>query len=155
MKAQFNSINKSNQSIKLSSEILKKLSTKIKYQSYSYNNFEVFKYFSSIKESKILIQIHPSFKVNTSFHSKLIGSFIYNMSNKYSANQIEINSSNKVLLNNIVFGFCQKDFIYSIYKKGSKKFNFKTTFKNSSENSNLLQSINFLKELVSEPSNII
>ena len=155
MKAQFNSINKSNQSIILSSEILNKLSTKLKYHSYTYNNFEVFKYFTFIKESKILIHIYPSFKLNSSFYSKIIGSFIYNMSNKYSANQIEINSSDKILLNNIAFGFSQKDFIYSVYKKGSKKSYFKTTYKNSPENSNLLQSINFLKELVSEPSNII
>ena len=155
MKVQFNSLNKSNQSIKLSLEILKKLSTKSKHQSFLYNNFEVFKYFILIKESKILIQIHPSSKFNNSFYTKLIGSFIYDMSNKFSANQIEIKCFDNILLNNIVFGFCQKDFIYSIYKKGSKKSYFKTTFKNSSENSNLLQSIIFLKELVSEPSNII
>ena len=147
MKIQFNSINKSNQSIKLSVNILSKLSDKYKYETYTYNKNIIFRYIISIKESKILISIFPSFKNDNLLNIKFIGSFIYDISNKYSANQIDIISQNKILLDNIVLGFQQKDFTYSIYKKGSKKLNFKTNYKNSSKNYNLLESINFLKEL--------
>ncbi len=155
MKAQFNSLNKSNQSIKLSISISEKLSNKSKYQSYNYNNNEIFKYLISIKESKIFISIFTKLNPDIIFNYKIIGSFIYDISNKYSASQVDINSSNKFMLDNIVYGFCQKDFTYSIYKNGSQKSNFKTSYKNSPKNSNLIDSVNFLKELVSEPSNII
>ena len=53
MKAQFNLINKSNQSIKLLANILDKSSTKKNFQIYRYNNNEIFKYAISIKDSKI------------------------------------------------------------------------------------------------------
>ena len=52
-------------------------------------------------------------------------------------------------------GFLQKDFIYSIYKKNSILTKYKTNFKLSQNYHSLLKSINFLKELVTEPSNII
>ena len=155
MKLQFNSINKSNQSIKLSAQILHKLPKANKYQLYKYNDLDFFKYFVQIKQSRILVSIFPLQDVNILFSMKLIGSFIYDLANKYSSTQVDINSYNKNILNNIALGFSQKDFSYSIYKKGSKKSNFKSQFKMSLKNSNLLKSINFLKELVSEPSNVI
>ena len=101
MKAQFNSLNKSNQSIKLSISILEKLSNKAKYQSYSYNNDEIFKYIISIKDSKILISIFTKLNLDIIFNYKIIGSFIYNISNKYTASQVDINSYNKFILDNI------------------------------------------------------
>ena len=58
-------------------------------------------------------------------------------------------------LDPIVYGFLQKDFIYSIYKKNSILTKYKTNFKLSQNYHSLLKSINFLKELVTEPSNII
>ena len=154
MKAQFNLINKSNQSIKLLANISDKSSTKKNFQIYRYNNNEIFKYVISIKDSKIELNINLLKLLKNSFSNKLIGSFIYDISNKYSATQVDINTSNKNILENIVLGLCQKDFIYSIYKKNSKKSIYQTKFKLSKINSNTLQSINFLKELVSEPSNI-
>ena len=155
MNAQFNSINKSNQSIILSVSLFEKKSTKHKFQSYKYDNKEIFKYSVSIKDSKIKLEIIEKNNLRNSFHYKIIGSFIYDLSSKYSATKIDLICSEKIILDNIVFGFCQKDFTYSIYKKSTKTSNFNTKYKISPKNSNLLNSINFLKELVSEPSNII
>ena len=155
MKVQFNSINKSNQSIKLSVQILNKLPKGNKFLAFSYNGLDIFKYFLQIKQSKILVSIFPLQDLEMLFNIKLIGAFVYDLTNKYSATQIDINSNNKNILDKITLGFSQKDFTYSIYKKGSKKSNFKTNFKMSLKNNNLLKSINFLKELVSEPSNIL
>ena len=155
MKAQFNLINKSNQSIKLLANISDKSSTKKNFQIYRYNNNEIFKYAISIKDSKIELNINLTKLLKNSFSNKLIGSFVYDISNKYSATQIDIITSKKNILENTVLGLCQKDFIYSIYKKNSQKSIYQTKFKLSKINSNTLQSINFLKELVSEPSNII
>ena len=155
MKIQLNSINKSNQSIILSVDILQKSIVKLKFQNYSYNNNEIFKYNFSVKESQIKIVIIKNNNLYTSFNSKVIGSFIYDSCKKYSATRIDINCADKKILEDTILGFSQKDFIYSIHKKGSNKSNFYTKFKLSSKNSNILSSINFLKELVSEPSNII
>ncbi len=155
MKAQFNLINKSNQSIILSVGLLKNLPNKTKYQKFRYNNIEVFKYLIFVDNSEIKISINQTSTFDINLGSKIIGSFIYDISSKYSATKIHINSFDKKTLDNVVLGFCQKDFIYSIYKNKSKNSKFKTDYKNTKINSNLLQSINFLKELVSEPSNIL
>ena len=155
MKAQFNSINKSNQSIILLVNVFEKPNLKLKFQNYTYNNNEIFKYNISIAESKINISIVKNSNRQSSFNKKIIGSFIYDISSKYSATQIDLSCYNKKTLDEIVLGFTQKDFTYSIYKKNSKKSNFVTKFKISTKNSNMIESINFLKELVSEPSNII
>ena len=155
MKAQFNLISKPNQSIILSVGILEKLPAKNSFQSFKYDNIEIFKYCISIGDSKVLISIKYNSNSSKLFNTRVIGSFLYDISNKYSASKVEINTSNKSILNDIVFGFNQKDFTYSIYKKNSNKKKYKSNFKLSSNDLNLLNSINFLKELVSEPSNII
>ena len=74
---------------------------------------------------------------------------------KFEASQVDIFCEDQNLLDNVVIGFQQKDFIYSIYKKNSLKEKFKTSYKLNKNNNQKLESINFLKELVSEPSNII
>jgi len=74
---------------------------------------------------------------------------------KFEASQVDIFCEDRNLLDNIVIGFKQKDFIYSKYKKNSLKEKFKTSYKLNKNNNQKLLSINFLKELVSEPSNII
>mgnify|MGYP007000402590 CR=1 len=53
MKAQFNSINKSNQSFILSVIIFDKSALKLKFSKYLYNDNEIFKYHISIVDSKI------------------------------------------------------------------------------------------------------
>ena len=84
-----------------------------------------------------------------------MGSFIHDYSLKFEASQVDIFCEDQNLLDNVVIGFQQKDFIYSTHKKNSLKEKFKTAYKLNKNNYQKLESINFLKELVSEPSNII
>ena len=155
MKAQFNSINLSNQSIKLYVNLDDKSSNKKGLSDYKYNNIIVFKYNLNIKNSQINLNIHIKSSNKSYFHKVVIGSFVYQTAIKFSSSIVFINSKNKSELDNLVLGFLQKDFIYSIYKKNSKKSKYKTSYKLPKNHLSLLNSINFLKELVSEPSNII
>jgi len=155
MKAQFNLIKSANQSIKISFKILKSISNKKKFKPFSYNKETIFDYSISLNNSQIDISIHPSFKTLSLFHKNVMGSFIHDYSVKFEASQVDIDCEDQNLLNSVIIGFKQKDYIYSIYKKNSSKEKFKTSFKLNKNNSEKLKSINFLKELVSEPSNII
>jgi leucyl aminopeptidase len=155
MKAKFISLSKSNQSIILSIDISDKSPKKNHYQSFKYNNEELFKYSFNISKSQLNFLISPSVNNKKNFYQKVIGSFIFDQSIKYSATEININCLDKILLEDIVFGFIQKDNIYSVYKTGSKNIKYKTTFKLSKSYIQLLKSIAYLKQLVSEPSNII
>ncbi len=155
MKAQFNLINKPNQSIKLSVDISSKSSNKNDLKKYIYNKLCIFKYSINIINSQYSLNIYQQKIPKSHFNKSVLGSFIYDNSIKYSISQISINVSKDIDLNAIVYGFLQKDFIYSIYKKNSSLKKFKTNFKLSSQYLSLINSINFLKQLVSEPSNII
>ena len=155
MQAQFNLIKKPNQSIKLSVGISDK-PTKLKgLIEYSYNNIGIFKYIINIKNSEYILKIFQNNPIKTHFNKTVLGSFIYDISIKYSISQININVYKEQVLNALVFGFLQKDFIHSIYKKNTQTNKFKTSFKLNKSYLSLLNSINFQKELVSEPSNII
>ena len=155
MKAQFNLINLSNQSIKLLVNLHDKNSNKKGLSDYRYNKVVIFKYLIILKNSQVILDIHPENLNKNHFNKTVLGSFLYQIAIKYTASDIKINSKNKIDLESLVFGFLQKDFIYSIYKNNSKKSKYKTTFRLSKNYLSLLNSINFLKELVSEPSNII
>ena len=155
MHAQFNSINKSNQSIKLSVNINDKSKSQKAFSEYTYNNIIIFKYSIDIKKSEFSLNIFLENNYESHFNKTIVGSFIYDYSIKYSISQINIKAKRKPSLDSLVYGFLQKDFIYSFYKKDSQFNKYKTTFKLPKQYSSLLNSINFLKELVSEPSNII
>ena len=155
MKAQFNLINISNQSIKLAVNVSNKVSNKKGLINYSYNKIIIFKYFITIKNSQILLEIYHNNLIKNHFYKTILGSFIYDLSIKYSSSKVFITSSSKALLEELVFGFLRKDFIYSKYKNSSKISKYKTNYKLSKNKLSLLNSLNFLKELVSEPSNII
>ena len=154
MKAKFNSLNKSNQSIILSVNILKKSLDKNKSLTFKYNNHELFKYSFNVLNSKLNIIISIS-STEKNFYPKMIGSFIFTQSLKYTVTELIIDCPNSDLLEDIVMGFSQKDYIYSFYKSDSKINNFKSLYKLSKKNSQLIRSISYLKQLVSEPSNII
>jgi len=109
----------------------------------------------SINNSQIITSIYLTKKSPSQFNKNVMGSFIYDQSIKFDASQVDIICEDLHLLDNVIFGFKQKDFIYSIYKKESIKEKFKTAYKLKKNNNEKLISINFLKELVSEPSNII
>ena len=155
MKAKFISLSKSNQSIKLFIHLLDKSQKKNNYQSFKYNNKELFKYSFNLSDSQLNFSILPSVFNQKKFYQKTIGSFIFDQSTKYSASEINIDCKNKHLLDDVVFGFIQKDYIYSVYKSDSKISKYKTSFKLPKNYNNLIKSINYLKLLVSEPSNII
>ncbi len=124
MKAQFNLINKPNQSIKLSVDISIKSSNKNDLKKYIYNKLCIFKYSINIIKSQYSLNIYQQKIPKSHFNKSVLGSFIYDNSIKYSISQVSINVSKDIDLNAIVYGFLQKDFIYSIYKKNSslKKF---------------------------------
>ena len=155
MKVQFNLIKSPNQNIKIIFKVFKTISNKKKFKSFLYNQESIFNYLISINNSKINVSLYPSIKLLTTFHKNVIGSFIHDISVKFEASQVEIVCEDQNLQDNIVIGFKQKDFIYSKYKKNSIKEKFKTSYKLNKNNSQKIKSINFLKELVSEPSNII
>ncbi len=155
MQAQFNLINKSNQSIKLSINIIDKYNNQKGLSEYTYNKIIIFRYLINVENSQINLNIYPEKNSKNHFYKTIAGSFIYDNAIKYSITQININANKKSDLEALVYGFLQKDFLYSVYKKNSSFNKFKTNFKLSKKYSSLLNSINFLKELVSEPSNII
>ena len=155
MKAQFNSINSANQSIKLSVTLADKNSNNKGLSDFQYNKKIIFKYSFNLSNSNLVVNIYTVNSNTNHFNKTVLGSFVYDLSLKYSASLITVNARNKADLEFLVFGFLQKDFIYSIYKKNTKKSKYKTNFKLSKKNLSLLNSLNFLKELVSEPSNII
>ena len=155
MKAQFNSINIPNQSIKLCVSLENKSTIKKGLSDYSYNKIIIFKYSINIQNSQINLNIYKKNSDKSYFNKIVLGSFVYQTALKYSSSNIVITSKNKSDLDSLVFGFLQKDYIYSTYKKDSKKSNYKTSYKLPKNQLSLLNSINFLKELVAEPSNII
>ena len=127
------------------------------FTNFYYNKEVIFQHRFAIAQTKIFFKIIFDNTVSIPFHNQLIGSFIYDNSIKFNASNIEIvfNNNNKELSNHIFIGFKQKDFSYSIYKKNSQIEKFKSSFKVNSRFKHRLNSINFLKELVSEPSNVI
>ena len=155
MKAQFNSINLPNQSIKLHANIHNKIPKKKRLSEYTYNKKLIFKYSIILNNSHFEVNIYVEDSKKNHFYKTVLGSFIYDTSIKYLASEILINASNKSVLEASVFGFLQKDFLYSVHKKNSKKSKYKTNFKLTKNYLSLLNSQYFLKELVSEPSNII
>ena len=156
MKVQFNLIKLANQNIKISFKILKSISNEKNFQtSFFYNKKSIFDYLISLNNSQIDIFIHPSIKTLSQFQKNVMGSFMHDYSVKFEASQVDIDCEDQDLLDSIIIGFQQKDFIYSIYKKNSQKEKFKSSYKLNKNNNEKLKSINFLKELVSEPSNII
>ena len=155
MKAQFNSINLSNQSIKLNVSLDEKKSNKKDLSNYTYNKVIIFNYSINLQNSQINLNIYNKTSNKSYFYKIVLGSFVYQTAVKFSSSIIIVNSKNKSDLDSLVFGFLQKDYIYSVYKNKSKKSLYKTNYKLPNNFFSLLNSINFLKELVSEPSNII
>ena len=105
----------------------------------------IFDYLISINNSQIDVFLCPSNKLLSLFHKNVMGSFIHDYSIKFEASQVDIFCEDQNLLDNVVIGFQQKDFIYSIYKKNSLKEKFKTSYKLNKNNNQKLKSINFLK----------
>ena len=126
------------------------------FKKYEYNNSVIFFYFVKIDNNSVNVEIHFN-KDFKNLQLNVIGAFIFDLASKYQASDININYDglNKSILDNLYFGFKRKDFIFNEYLNNSQKEQFKSNFKLSAKNSSLLKSINFMKLLVSLPSNIL
>ena len=126
------------------------------FKKYEYNNSVIFFYFVKIYNNSVNVEIHFN-KDFKNLQLYIIGAFIFDLASKYQASDININydGSNKSILDNLYFGFKRKDFIFNEYLNNSQKEQFKSNFNLSAKNSSLLKSINFMKLLVSLPSNIL
>ena len=144
-----------NQRIKLSIDLIIKNKNLKSFSRFNYNKKLIFFYSLNILNSQIILKI--VFKnQNVSFFEKVVaGSFAFDLAQKFQVSDIFINSSEKDLTENFIFGFMRKDFIYSPHKKNAANSLFKTNYKMHSKNISMINAVNFLKELVSEPSNII
>ena len=156
MKLKFTSINSASFNIKLNVNINKSKPKKFqKFKKFLYNQILYFEYCFHISTNGIIdLTIIPNNKLEkkTKYY---IGYFIYDYSIKFVAENILLNCEIKALTDQIVFEFKQKDFIYNRYKNSSIQSNFNCSYKLSNDLNNLHLSLNFLKKLVSEPSNSI
>ena len=147
---------KSNQNIKLLIDIeYTKSINKLKFNSFSYNKEQLFFYHTRINNDLIHLRILIDIKFLTSHKKLFTGSFIFDISNKFNVDLISINCKDKNRLELTVLEFLQKDFIFNKYLAKLEVSKYKTSYKLSYKNKNLLSSLILLKELVSQPSNII
>ena len=79
MQAQFNSINKPNQSIKLSVNLSLKPSNRKGLSEYTYNKIVIFKYSVNIKNSQYILDIYYVNSSKNHFNKTVLGSFIYDI----------------------------------------------------------------------------
>lgn len=156
MDFKFTSRKTSNQNIKITGLVANSIpSNTTKLNKYTYNDVIFFYYFLKIESSRVIVEIAPNFKKKEFEFKTYIGSFLYDLAEKFSANSIEISSIDKNLNDIIVFEFLQKDFIYNKYLKNSSVSKYITNYKLKNKLHYLHHSLNLLKRLVSEPSNVL
>ena len=136
--------------IKINIENSKKSNLKL----YKTNNKLVFKYLISTKKTGIQVDIFIN-EVPGPLNSNFIGAFIFDFSQKITFSKITINSKSKDTNDFINFGFMRKDYIFNKYLSKSISTQFKLLGKLPKYASSLNNSIVMLKNLVSEPSNIL
>jgi len=110
------------------------------------------------------------FLINSSINDQIyIGSSILNYCNKSKINNInfifskKLSNNNKNILTDIIFGFCLRSYQFNKYQTTTIKSSNQivlnlinlNNFKKLNYKLNLLSSINFSKNLVSEPANIL
>ena len=136
-------------------EIRNNLNDKKSFEIFKYNNQEIFFHKVNLVDSKVNLILYLSDKKIT-FNRRALGYFVYDLSKKYSVTDLQISSEDNEILEDAIVGFLQKDYVFAKYKSKSsfRKFKLKN-YKLSKKNQNLISSIELLKELVSEPSNII
>ena len=146
----------SNQNIKMSVLVanLTSLKTK-KFDKFNYNNELFFYYHISISSSVILLEISPCLSKKDIKFKSYIGSFLFDVAEKFSVKSIDLKCNIPSLKDLIVFEFIQKDFIFNKYLENNNFSKYLTNHKLSKKYLNLSISINYLKKLVSEPSNIL
>jgi len=123
-------------------------------KSYKVNNKLIFDYSVATQSSGIQVNIFLR-EAPGPLNSNYIGAFVFDFSQKMTFSKISINTKSKNILDFINFGFVRKDFIFNKYLSGSKPSQFKLQEKLSKYTNSLNDSIVMLKNLVSEPSNIL
>ena len=155
MNAQFISINLPKQRIKLNVDIINNLNDKKTFEIFKYNNQELFFHKVNIKESKVNLILCLSNK-KIVFNRRALGYFTFDLCKRYSVTDLQISSHDKEILEDAVLGFLQKDYVFTKYKSKPSFRLFKLkNYKLSKKSQNFISSLELLKELVSEPSNII
>ena len=156
MLVNFISTSNSNQNIKLVCNILETNKfDQSKYNKFEYNNTLFFFNKIEVKNNSINLDIVIQFKDNKKFSKNFIGFYIFDIACKYNVSEIDIFFKNEALINKTIFEFLQKDFIFNKYLKNSKQRKFKTKYNLIGDYKNILSSLEFLKMLVSEPSNVL
>ena len=150
----FKNIDKSSSNIILFININIENSKKSNLKSYKINNELIFNY--SIKTKNSGIEVSIFLKTNPGpLNSNYIGAFIFDFSQKITFSKISIQTKTKDIGDYINFGFIRKDFIFNKYLSKAKSSHFKLQGRLSKYSNSLNNSILMLKNLVSEPANII
>ena len=123
-------------------------------KSFKINNELIFNY--SIKTKSTGIEVTIFIKTLPGpLNSNYIGAFIFDFSQKLIFSKISIQTKSKDVSDFINFGFIRKDFIFNKYLSKAKSSQFKLQGSLSKYSNSLNNSIVMLKNLVSEPSNIL
>ncbi|MAV82262.1 MAG: leucyl aminopeptidase [Pelagibacteraceae bacterium] len=150
----FKNISKSRSNIILFVKISIEKPKKSKLNQYKVNGKLIFEYLIKTKNTGIIIEIFSK-ELLGPLNLNYIGAFIFDFTQKISFAKVSVNAKSKNMLDMINFGFIRKDFIFKKYLSKSKSSNFKLQGRLSKYASNLNQSILMIKNLVSEPSNIL
>ena len=129
-------------------------SKKSNLKSYKINNKLIFNYKILTKNTGIEVNIYIKDEPGP-LNSNYTGAFIFDFSQKMSFSKISISAKSKTIIDFVNFGFIRKDFIFNKYLSKSKYSQFKLQGKLSKYANSLNESIVMLKNLVSEPSNIL
>jgi len=150
----FKNLDKTSSNIILFIKINIENSKKSNLKSFKINNELIFNY--SIKTKSTGIEVVIFIKTLPGpLNSNYIGAFIFDFSQKLIFSKISIQTKSKDVSDFINFGFIRKDFIFNKYLSKAKSSQFKLQGRLSKYSNSLNNSIVMLKNLVSEPSNIL
>ena len=122
----FTSRTKPKQNIKLECLINNDKPTDLKvYDKYKYNGNLLFFYNLSLNKSKILLTIHPISSKKNGLKHFFIGYFLYDIAIKYNVSDVALISKSNEFINDIVFEFRRKDYIFNKYLNNSSSSKFK------------------------------
>ena len=150
----FKNLDKTSSNIILFIKINIENSKKSNLKSFKINNELIFNYSIKTKSTGIEIIIFIE-TLPGPLNSNYIGAFIFDFSQKLIFSKISIQTKSKDVNDFINFGFIRKDFIFNKYLSKAKSSQFKLQGRLSKYSNSLNNSIVMLKNLVSEPSNIL
>ena len=150
----FKNLDKTSSNIILFIKINIENSKKSNLKSFKINNELIFNYSIKTKSTGIEIIIFIE-TLPGPLNSNYIGAFIFDFSQKLIFSKISIQTKSKDVSDFINFGFIRKDFIFNKYLSKAKSSQFKLQGRLSKYSNSLNNSIVMLKNLVSEPSNIL